>query len=82
MKLSRPIPTAAARTRGLTKEPAAPGMKLGTQVRHGKFGDGVVLLARRLGEPTVEPSAIVRCLVPVWMAVVMSSLLCLLSADA
>jgi len=41
VKLSRPMPS--VRFRGVVDEPAAPGMKLGTRVRHGKFGDGVVL---------------------------------------
>jgi DNA helicase-2/ATP-dependent DNA helicase PcrA len=38
----RPSP-AAARFREPAPEPAAPGMKLGARVRHGRFGDGVIL---------------------------------------
>jgi DNA helicase-2/ATP-dependent DNA helicase PcrA len=42
VRLSRPL-MPAGRFRGLAEEPPMPGMKLGTRVRHGKFGDGVVL---------------------------------------
>jgi DNA helicase-2/ATP-dependent DNA helicase PcrA len=38
----RPSP-AAARFREPTPEPAAPGIRLGARVRHGRFGDGVIL---------------------------------------
>jgi DNA helicase-2/ATP-dependent DNA helicase PcrA len=38
----RPSP-AAGRFREPAPEPAAPGMKLGARVRHGRFGDGVIL---------------------------------------
>jgi DNA helicase-2/ATP-dependent DNA helicase PcrA len=38
----RPSP-AAARFREPTPEPVAPGVKLGARVRHGRFGDGVIL---------------------------------------
>jgi DNA helicase-2/ATP-dependent DNA helicase PcrA len=34
---------AGARFRDPVAEPAAPGMRLGARVRHGKFGDGVIL---------------------------------------
>ncbi len=47
VKLSRPMP--AVRFRGVVDEPAAPGMRLGTRVRHGKFGDGVVLTVEGQG---------------------------------
>jgi DNA helicase II / ATP-dependent DNA helicase PcrA len=36
-------PAAGARFRDPVAEPAAPGMRLGARVRHGKFGDGVIL---------------------------------------
>jgi DNA helicase II / ATP-dependent DNA helicase PcrA len=39
VQVSRPL--AASRFRA--EEPAAPGMRLGARVRHGKFGEGVVL---------------------------------------
>ncbi len=41
VRLSRPMPGATFRR--VTEEPVMPGMKLGTRVRHAKFGDGVVL---------------------------------------
>jgi DNA helicase II / ATP-dependent DNA helicase PcrA len=51
IQVSRPVigsfrqaPGAAgARFRDPAPEPAAPGMKLGARVRHGRFGDGVIL---------------------------------------
>jgi DNA helicase-2/ATP-dependent DNA helicase PcrA len=41
VQVSRPI--AAGRFHPPVEEPAAPGMRLGARVRHGKFGEGVVL---------------------------------------
>jgi DNA helicase-2/ATP-dependent DNA helicase PcrA len=41
IQLSRPV--VAGRFRPAAEEPAAPGMRLGARVRHGKFGDGVIL---------------------------------------
>jgi DNA helicase-2/ATP-dependent DNA helicase PcrA len=42
VRMSRPM-VASGRFRAPTEEAVAPGMRLGTRVRHGKFGDGVVL---------------------------------------
>jgi DNA helicase-2/ATP-dependent DNA helicase PcrA len=42
VQVSRPLPS-AVRFREPQAEPVAPGMKLGTRVRHGRFGDGVIL---------------------------------------
>jgi len=39
----RPAAPAAARAREVMAEPAAPGIRLGARVRHGRFGDGVIL---------------------------------------
>ena len=36
-------PAAAGRFREPVAEPSAPGIKLGARVRHGRFGDGVIL---------------------------------------
>src|SRR6185369_8447366 len=36
-------PAPAGRFREPAAEPAAPGIKLGARVRHGRFGDGVIL---------------------------------------
>jgi DNA helicase II / ATP-dependent DNA helicase PcrA len=36
-------PAASGRFREPLAEPAAPGIKLGARVRHGRFGDGVIL---------------------------------------
>jgi DNA helicase-2/ATP-dependent DNA helicase PcrA len=36
-------PAATARFREPVAEPSAPGIKLGARVRHGRFGDGVIL---------------------------------------
>jgi DNA helicase-2/ATP-dependent DNA helicase PcrA len=41
VQVSRPV--AAGRFHAPVEEPAAPGMRLGARVRHGKFGEGVVL---------------------------------------
>ena len=38
----RPAP-AAGRFREPVAEPLAPGIRLGARVRHGRFGDGVIL---------------------------------------
>ncbi len=50
IQVSRPMigsgyrpPAAAGRFREPMAEPAAPGIKLGARVRHGRFGDGVIL---------------------------------------
>jgi DNA helicase-2/ATP-dependent DNA helicase PcrA len=49
IQLSRPVigsyrpSPAAARFREPAAEPAAPGIRLGARVRHGRFGDGVIL---------------------------------------
>ncbi len=42
VQVSRPV-VSSARFRAPEAEPAAPGVKLGARVRHGKFGDGVIL---------------------------------------
>jgi DNA helicase-2/ATP-dependent DNA helicase PcrA len=39
----RQAPAGTARFRDPAPEPAAPGVKLGARVRHGRFGDGVIL---------------------------------------
>jgi DNA helicase-2/ATP-dependent DNA helicase PcrA len=36
-------PQPAGQFRAPREEPAAPGIKLGARVRHGRFGDGVIL---------------------------------------
>jgi len=41
IRVARPV--AVGRFRPAAEEPAAPGMRLGARVRHGKFGDGVIL---------------------------------------
>jgi DNA helicase II / ATP-dependent DNA helicase PcrA len=41
IRVARPV--ALGRFRPTAEEPAAPGMRLGARVRHGKFGDGVIL---------------------------------------
>ena len=41
IQVSRPV--AVGRFRPPVEEPATPGMRLGARVRHGKFGDGVIL---------------------------------------
>ncbi|MEP7242971.1 MAG: DNA helicase II [Gammaproteobacteria bacterium] len=41
VQVSRPV--AVSRFRPVQEEPSAPGVKLGARVRHGKFGEGVIL---------------------------------------
>lgn len=41
IQVSRPV--LAGRFKPPSEEPATPGMRLGARVRHGKFGDGVIL---------------------------------------
>jgi DNA helicase-2/ATP-dependent DNA helicase PcrA len=41
VQLSRPV--AVGRFRSSVEEPAIPGVRLGARVRHGKFGEGVIL---------------------------------------
>ncbi len=41
IQVSRPV--TAGRFRPAAEEPVVPGMRLGARVRHGKFGDGVIL---------------------------------------
>jgi DNA helicase-2/ATP-dependent DNA helicase PcrA len=42
VQVHRPV-VAASRFRAPVEEPAAPGVRLGARVKHGKFGEGVVL---------------------------------------
>jgi DNA helicase-2/ATP-dependent DNA helicase PcrA len=41
IQVARPVMT--GRFRAAMEEPATPGMRLGARVRHGKFGDGIIL---------------------------------------
>ncbi len=42
-QVHRPVVGGGGSFRAPAAEPVAPGMKLGTRVRHGKFGDGIIL---------------------------------------
>ena len=43
MQVSRPVYVRRARGAGSMDEPTPGGLRLGQRVRHGKFGEGVVL---------------------------------------
>jgi DNA helicase-2/ATP-dependent DNA helicase PcrA len=42
-QISRPVLAGGGHFRAPAAESPVPGMKLGTRVRHGKFGDGIIL---------------------------------------